>query len=148
MKTNTFAIPLLLCAALLTGCATQRDLIEKRIVQRSDFFATLPAEDQQRLREGKVISGDSREAAYIVYGRPDRKFQKETATSTNEVWSFVAPDVNRIDDMRPVYHPVNLSNGRTFWRADTPWATDIHHIPNEYLRIEFQNDRILTIQSE
>lgn len=148
MKQKRRVLPLLACAALLAGCATQRELIDKRIAQRADFFAALTSEDQQRIREGKVIAGDPRDAAWIVYGRPDRVFEKVTATTTNEVWSYVSQDVNRVDDMRPVYHPVRVSKGRTLWHADTLWATDVHENPYEYLRIEFEDSRILTIESE
>jgi hypothetical protein len=130
------------------GCATQRELIEKRIGQRPNFFASLPAEDQQRLREGKLVTGDSRDAAYIVYGRPDRISQKPTATSTNEVWSYVVQDIRTADDLRPDYRTPRPTTGGTAWRLNSTWATDNHKNPYEYRRIEFQNDRVLTHESE
>ncbi len=141
-------LPALVCAALLAGCATQRELIEKRISQKSDFFTTLPSEDQQRLRDGKVIAGDPRDAAWIVYGRPDRVFEKVTATSTNEVWSYLGQELMTGDELRPVYHPVRPPGGRSLWHRDTLWATDTYHQPYEFRRIEFQNNRILTIEYE
>lgn len=135
-------------AALIWGCATQRERIEKRIGQKAVFFATLPPEKQQQLREGIVSAGDAQEAAWIVYGPPDRIFQRVTGTSTNEIWSYVSYDVSYVDSPRPVYHPVRVSRGRTFWLYDTVWATDIYHNPYEYRRIEFHDGRILSFQSE
>ena len=135
-------------AILLAGCATQRELIEKRIGQKAGFFATLPPEKQQRLREGKVGTGDTCDAVWIVYGKPDRVFQKVTGTATNEVWSYISYDTSYVDSPRPVYHPVRTSRGRTFWHRDYLWATDVYHDPYEYLRIEFQDGRILSLESE
>lgn len=147
MKNTRLIYPLLTCAALLMGCATQRELIEKRISQRSNFFATLSTEDQQRLREGKVVSGDARDAAYIVYGRPDRVLQKATGTSTNEVWSYVTQDIRTADESRPVYHSLRPAGGAA-WYPNNVWATDRVHNPYEYRRIEFKDDRILTLESD
>jgi hypothetical protein len=138
----------LACVALLAGCATQRELIEKRISQKSAYFSTLPADDQQRIREGKLVSGDTRDAVWIAYGRPDRVFQKVTGTTTNEVWSYVDQDVTYTDELRPVYFPVHSIRGRTVWHTDFVWTTDRYYTPYDYLRIEFQNDRVLTIETE
>jgi len=135
-------------AALFLGCATQRELIEKRIRQKPQFFAALPAEKQQQLREGSVSTGDLRDAAWIVYGTPDHVFQRVTGTVTNEIWSYVSYEASFVDSPRAVYHPVRVARGRTLWRYDTVWATDVYHNPYEYLRIEFHDGRILSFQSE
>lgn len=148
MKTTRLIYPLLTCIALLMGCATQRELVEKRIVQRAAFFAALPAEDQQRLRDGRVVTGDSRDAAYIVYGRPDRVFQKEAGAATNEVWSYVAQDITTHDQPRPLYHSLRPTPGGGSLRPDRTWATDRSDNPYEYRRIEFQNDRILKLDAD
>ena len=148
MNVKHLRLSTLVCTALLMGCATQRELIEKRIGQKADFFATLSPASQQRLRDGQVVSGDPLDAAWIVYGKPDRVFQKVTGTTTNEVWSYVAPDLTPPDSSRPVYHSVRTSNGRTLVHRDTLWATDMQHTPYEYLRIEFQDAHVLTLESE
>lgn len=147
MKNQRSIVLTLACAALLAGCATQGELIGQRISQKSAFFAALPAEDQQRLREGKLASGDPSDAAWIVYGKPDRVFQKVSPGATNEVWSYVTQDLSSIDETRPVYHPVRLSRGRPYSLGDDLWATDRYNV-YEYLRIEFQNGRVLMIESE
>lgn len=138
----------LAAALLVAGCATQRELIERRIGEKTPFFAALAPEAQQRLRDGKLAAGDSRDAAWIIYGEPDRVFQKVTGTSTNDVWSYVSYEPSTVDAPRPVYHPVRACSGRTFWRRDIVWATDAYHHPYEYLRIEFENGRVLSFESE
>jgi len=137
-------------ALLVAGCLTQQQLIERRAGEKAAFFATLTPENQQRLRKGNVQAGDSSDAVWIVYGRPDRVFQKITPVSTNVVWSYVAQDVALSDEqrLRPVYHPIYSQNGKAIWQTDYIWATDNRFELHEYMRIEFQNDRVLTIESE
>lgn len=139
---------LCLSTLALTGCLTQHQLIEHRIGQKADFFATLPAESQQRLREGHVRSGDSRDAAWIVYGKPDRVFQKTTASATNEVWSYISQQVSDRDEYRPVYYPIRTSASKTIWRLDSINTEPTRFDTYEYLRIEFDGDRVSTIQTE
>ena len=148
MNSNALITLALAAALLFTGCATQRELIEKRIGEKAGFFATLPPEKQRQLREGRVEAGDTRDAVWIVYGKPDRVFQKVTGSATNEVWSYISYDASYADSPRPVYHPVRTSRGRMFWHRDYFWATDVYHDPYEYLRIEFQDGRILSFESE
>lgn len=147
MRPNRFIFLALICAAFLAGCLTQQQLIERRIGQKTDFFASLPAESQQRLRSGNLAAGDARDAAWIVYGRPDRVFKKVTAATTNEVWSYVSEEFSGGDERRPVYHPVRTSRG---WCLgyDTLWAPSPILDTYEYLRIEFEGDRVLSVQTE
>ncbi len=145
MKPNPHSLAALACAVLLAGCLTQQQLIERRIGQKADVFAALPPESQQRLRAGQLASGDSRDAAWIVYGTPDRVFNKVTSTGTNEVWSYVSQACAGSDDLRPVYRPVRTSRG---WFYETQWAPPPRFDTYEYLRIEFEGDRVLSVQTE
>ena len=135
-------------AALLTGCATQSELIAKRISQKTDFYATLSPASQQRLRDGQLVSGDTRDAAWIVYGKPDRVFEKVTGSSTNEVWSYVTQNVSNDNESRPSY-PVRATGIGSIGQTDKLWASDRrNHSLYEYLRIEFQDGRILHLDAE
>lgn len=134
--------------ALFSGCLSQSELIEKRIAKKSGFFTALPPEAQQRIRGGGLQAGDSRDAAWIVYGQPDRIYQKVTAAATNEVWAYVAQDAPGFsDEPRPVYHPVHTSRGWLFWN-ETFWAPSPDFDFYEYRRIEFEGGRVLAIESQ
>lgn len=148
MHTLTSRAAALFALALLAGCLSQSQLIDKRISEKTDFFNTLPPEKQHDLRLGVVAAGDPTDVAWIVYGNPDRKFKKITGTTTNEVWSYLSSDVSYVDSARPVIRPVRSSNGRLIWQRDYIWSTDTYHNPYEYLRIEFQDGRVLSIQAE
>ena len=146
---NAKIAPLLLMgAALLAGCATQSELIEKRIGQKADFFAKLPPEKQQQLREGRVVEGDPLDAAWIVYGKPDRVFQKVTGTVTNEVWSYISATPTDPDAPNPVYHPVRAAGGRTFKTPGAPLPPAVDHHRYEYLRLDIRDGRIHSLGPE
>lgn len=140
-----FALAAALAAA---GCLTQQQLIEKRIGQKAAYFAALPAENQERLRAGFVATGDDRDAVWIVYGRPDRVFQRLTPGGTNEVWSYMSQDATVYDEPQPVYFPILGPNGKTIWRSETMWAPRTYHSLYEYLRIEFREGRVTSVESE
>ncbi len=146
MRLTTHII--LLSALMLAGCLTQQQLIARRISEKQCFFDALPPEGQERLRQGKVAAGDSVEAAWIVYGEPDRKFIKVTGTATNEIWSYSSYDFDRFDRPRPIYHPVMSSSGRTIWQADYIWTPETQYQAYEYLRIEFEDKRIKGYEAE
>ncbi|HOM58324.1 MAG TPA: hypothetical protein P5125_02130 [Kiritimatiellia bacterium] len=145
---RTFPLAAMASALLFAGCATQRELIEKRIGQKHAFFETLPPETQQRLREGVLMAGDSEDAVWILYGSPDRVFQKVTGTTTNNIWSYVSYDAVPVETARPILYPVRTARGRVIWRRETFWSPDLFHHPYEYRRIEFRNGRVLSIEAE
>ncbi len=147
MKPASSILRILAGVALIAGCATQQERIQRRIAEKADFFATLAPEKQQLVREGRIEAGDPTEAAWIVYGRPDRIFQKVTVSGTNEVWSYISEDISSVNTLHPVYHPIRLSSGRTVWRQDLFWSTDTYHHPYEYLRIEIEDGRVLSLET-
>ncbi len=138
----------LICVTLLAGCLTQKQLVAKRIQQKQSFFDSLLPEKQERLRKGEVYTGDSKDAAWIVYGDPDRKFTKVSGTSTNEIWSYSDYEFDRFDRARPIYHPVRGPGGRTIWHTDYIWTSDTGYQVYEYMRIEFENGRIKGYETE
>lgn len=140
---------LLMCALVATvtvflvGCLTQRQIIERRIAKKAAFFSALPSESQQRIRAGRLETGDARDAAWIVYGKPDRTFTKVTSGTTNEVWSYIAQEPGSPDEAHPVLHPIRPG----LWR-ESVWAPPPSYGSYEYLRIELEGDRVRAIESE
>ena len=133
-----------LCA-LLTGCLTLEERIAKRITTKADYFASLPAERQQCLRKGQLQIGDTEDAAWIVYGSPTRKSTRTVAGATNTVWSYVLIEAQPIDELRPVAYPISTRHGQVFWTTDYQFNRSYTYERNEYLRIEFNNKKVLSI---
>lgn len=129
-----------------TGCLSNAELIAKRIQEKADFFTTLPAADQDRLKNGILAAGDPSTAAWIVYGNPTRTYQKITASATNLVWSYSMQESQPVDELRPVYIPMTDRTGRPFWAPDFQMQRNYYHDRYEYLRIEFKGDKVDSIQ--
>ena len=133
-----------LSVLLLAGCATKLELIEQRIQEEAEFFATLPVDAQERLREGRLEIGDSLDAARIVYGVPTRRYERITEAGSSMVWSYKNADLYPYDQYEAVQYPVGTRRG-------VRWVTDfqlhrsymIDH--SEYLRIEFRDGKVVVI---
>jgi hypothetical protein len=153
LKTTTWArrsAPAVFCFALLllAGCLNQQEQIGRRISIRSGFFASLPVESQQRLRKGQIRAGDRRDAAWIVYGSPDRVFKKITATSTNEVWSYVSQDVTNDDEAHAIDTSDSIGPGKSALIVEAIRTPRARVETYEYMRIEFEGDRVRAIEFE
>ena len=133
-----------LCA-LLTGCLTLEERIAKRITVKADYFASLPAERQERLRKGQLQIGDTEDAAWIVFGSPTRKSTHTTVGSTNIVWSYVLTEAQPIDELRPGFYPIVMRRGHVIWTTDYQYNRSYIYERNEYLRIEFNNNKVSSI---
>lgn len=131
-----------LICAFLAGCLTLEERIAKRIEAKADYFASLPAESQERLRKGHLEIGDHEESAWIVFGPPTRKWVRITAGSTNTVWSYVLTDAQPIDELRPVSYPITTRRGHVFWATDYQYSRSYIYERHEYLRIEFINNKV------
>jgi hypothetical protein len=87
MKTSTFfsLAPLALCAALLVGCSSP----DSRIKDSPAVFNSLPPEQQDLVKAGKVAPGFSMDAVKLALGDADHVTAHTDATGTHEIWHYV-----------------------------------------------------------
>jgi outer membrane protein assembly factor BamE (lipoprotein component of BamABCDE complex) len=87
MKSSTFLAlaPLALCAALLVGCSTP----ESRIKDSPAVFNSLPPEQQDLVKAGKVAPGFSMDAVKLSIGDPDHITVHTDATGSHQIWHYV-----------------------------------------------------------
>lgn len=78
-------LALALAALLLAGCAATPT---QRIERDPAGFAALPAEQQQRVKEGSVGVGFDTAAVRLAYGEPDRIVERETTEGASQVWVY------------------------------------------------------------
>jgi len=135
-----------LSVLLLAGCGTTLSPIERRIQNEyAQFFETLPEEAQERLRNGRLEVGDSMDAAWIVYGKPTRSYERMTETSVNLVWSYSTTELQPIDQFETAYYPVSGRRGVTRWASDFQLHRSYLHDRSEDLRIEFREGTVIAI---
>lgn len=87
MKSSTFLAlaPLALCAALLVGCSTP----ESRIKDSPAVFNSLPPEQQDLVKAGKVAPGFSMDAVKLSIGDPDHVTIHTDTTGSHQIWHYV-----------------------------------------------------------
>lgn len=83
---SLFRLPLLSAAVLLAACSSPAS----RIDDQKSAYESYPAEVQQKLAAGQIGLGYTQEQALIALGQPRRRFNRTTATGSEEVWSYSA----------------------------------------------------------
>ena len=142
-------LPPVALALLMAGCATQEELFRQRSTARPAVLQTLAPQDQARLRRGMVRPGDTKDAVWLARGDPTRVNRRVTAGRTNEVWSY-AFLVREPGGMMYPYaapRPVALPNGGVAWVRDPVWRGDESVREVEYLRVEFESDRAVAVET-
>lgn len=132
-------------AAVLAGCLTPEELRANRIDERKAAFAAFPAETQNRLRAGHLQTGDTTNAAWIVFGQPTRVYSRVLPGSTNLVWSYISTDPEPYDDIEPVWYPFVSHHRQYYLEPGYAIRHGYYYNHNEYLRIEFKTNHVYSI---
>lgn len=74
-----------LAAAMLTGCATP----SQRIQRHPETFASFPPEAQALIREGKIDLGFTPEMVRMALGEPTRILHRRDEQGTEVIWSYL-----------------------------------------------------------
>ena len=142
-------LPPVALALLIAGCATQEELFRQRVAERPAAIQALSLEDQARLRRGAVQPGDTKDAVWLARGDPTRVNRRVTAGRTNEVWSyaFLVREPGAMMYPYATPRPVVLPNGGVAWVRDPVWLGNESVREVEYLRVEFESDRAVAVET-
>ena len=146
-KRDCFCVGLggVLSVLFLVGCGATLSPIEQRIQKEYALFMELPEDTQERLRSGRLEIGDSMDAAWIVYGKPTKSYERLTETSANLVWSYSTTELQPIDQFETTYYPVAGRRGVTRWAAEPQLQRSYLADRNENVRIEFREGKVIAI---
>ena len=123
-------LPLLLIAA---ACSTP----QKRIRQNQAVFDQFPREAQQRVAQGNIAIGDSRDMVRIAKGDPQYVTIRETQEAEVEVWRWTRAQQYAYSQ------PVHFT-GRG---VPSPQIVDVSQMREiEILRVEFLDDKAVAIE--
>lgn len=128
---------------LIAGCATPAH----RIKQNPEIFAAFPPEIQEKVRNGEIEVGFSKDMVYIARGRPDREYQRQTAEGVTDVWAYV--DVDHWTEQQRVSGNFRYrdSEGRLRNAYDSAWVDVRHEREYEKVRVEFQKGIVTAIET-
>jgi len=127
----------------LAGCATP----ETRIRKNPELFAGFPPDTQSKIRQGHIAIGFTQDEVRMALGDPSRTYRRITTNDSMEVWSYTSYDYRSdpqfVTVLSPGFH-------RRFYRSAMPnvMLVDVpQQIEYEALRVEFEGDRVKTIEA-
>ncbi len=130
-------LPLLLALALLAGCSSP----DSRIARNRAVFDRLPAEVQQKIRNGQVEVGYTPEMVQLALGEPDRVFTRRSAQGDTEVWGY--------QDHGPRFS-IGIGaggGGRHSAFAGGMAMTSGGYDPDEKVRVEFRDGKVTALDT-
>lgn len=141
MTPRIFPVIIFLGALLLAiGCSTPN----RRIEQNLAFFNSLPAAQQNLIKQGKVGLGFTPEMVRLAVGNPDSKWEHSDASGTSESWSYTSYTTA---DGTPLYCGLYHSYYGDFY----PYYADpiyTGRAAREYFRVTFKDGKVIGIQQE
>ena len=91
-----------LCLLLALGSACAPSTPQTRIDRNPELYQALAPAERERVAQGELRKGMSKEAAFLAWGAPSRKSTGEKDGTPRERWDYL--------DSAPVYHS-NLYGG-------------------------------------
>lgn len=128
---------------MLSGCASP----ESRIRSHPEVFASFPADVQEKVKQGQIEVGYSKEMVFMALGFPQRKYTRVTTTGQNEIWSYT--DTRYSSSYQPVSNDYwyRDSDGRLHRMTDWTWVDVGRTTEYERLRVEFESDKVKAIEN-
>ena len=137
-------------ALLLASCASP---IERRIETNPKLYQALPPAQQQKVQQGEIAEGMSKQAVFLAWGRPDRAAKGSKNGKTYERWSYTGYSPTTVG-----YGGVGYGYGGWGYGGGFGWGgyyrpygyydpiyfyePAIDLVPYEARRVEFQNNRV------
>jgi len=144
MKTLVLTVAALVSTFVLSSCATP----DARIKRHQELFDTLPEEVQERLREGRVVIGDTSDMVFIALGKPDREYTRRTTDGELTVWSYT--DHYSQTKRQLVDGQFRVRDSRTGFVhsvRDSVWVDVPTYHEYDRLRVELDADRVVAIET-
>jgi len=133
-----------LCVLLVAGCSTPA----ARISRNRETFDAFPTEIQEQVRVGRIEMGYSKDMVYIALGRPRRIYDRHSPDRTTEIWAYTGLRFGG-----GFHHPIDTGHvfrdaeGDVHYVYGVTWVTVDDREEFEALRVEFEDDKVTSIES-
>jgi hypothetical protein len=142
---HRYLLPLgLLVMGVVAGCNTT----SSRISEKPAVFASLSPADQARIRQGKVLIGDSTDMVYIALGNPDKRTVTVSNNQTQTNWIYRRYYQRHMGTTISGYRRCVVYDPHSRQRCVImePVYSDLYREESqEYLRIVFTNGKVAEI---
>ena len=148
MKTQSILLPVLAAAGMLlsAGCAS----FDSRTEEKSYVFESLAPETKQRLKDGEIHIGDSKDMVYIALGDPSDKRSSVTENGEKTTWIYATYDRDYEGETFVGYRRVVTRDGLIGgYRVEyVPVSESVYHEHvDERFRVTFRDGRVTEIES-
>ncbi|MFH0879025.1 MAG: hypothetical protein V2A34_04885, partial [Lentisphaerota bacterium] len=127
---------------LLAGCSTPAS----RIKRNPALFNSYPVDVQEKIKQGKVDIGFTKDMVEMALDKPDRLYTRLTADGLSEVWSYTATYTTTERQAVTGNFQARDYNGSFRSFNDTVWV-DVQQLHEyEKLRVEFANGRVKAVE--
>jgi hypothetical protein len=149
MKTKTITLLLLVAALVVAGCASPAS----RIRRNPELFASIPAAEQELIKQGRIGIGFTPDMVRLALGEPDYIARRIDRTGTAEIWRYRSfdPDLdvrfsgfNTWGGWGPGWgsprHP-----GWRGWPAYYGWGWNAAPAMSDHLHVTIKDGRVVEI---
>jgi hypothetical protein len=88
MKTKVTALVLMVAALVVAGCSSPAI----RIKHNPELFASIPAPEQELIKQGRIGIGFTPDMVKLALGEPDVVARRIDRTGTSEIWRYRSYD--------------------------------------------------------
>lgn len=134
MKTPLFLFSLLVL--LLSSCAAP---VQRRIQRNPELYAKLTEQEKQSVASGRIFEGMSKDAVFIVWGKPNRVSSGTRDGRQFERWSYT--------EYEPYYSPMfhggfGVYGGCGYRDPYLMSPPVVEYVPTPGASVEFVNGKV------
>lgn len=132
-----------LCCAMLSGCATPASRIKKN----PELYASFPPEAQALIAKGEVAIGFTSDMVSMALGPADRIYNRVTAEGTLEVWSYTGKSTSTDRQRVSADFRYRDADGRSRTSTEWVWVDVARETEYDRVRVEFKDGKVAAIDT-
>lgn len=150
MKTKTTALILMIVALVAAGCSSP----QARIKHNPELFASIPAPDQELIKQGRIALGFTPDMVKLALGEPDAVARRIDKAGASEIWRYRGYDASYDYGFQGYYgwggphryyRPYYGWGWGGYYGYGHGWGWNASAPVTDYLRIAFKEGRVVEI---
>jgi hypothetical protein len=146
MKTKVTALVLMVAALVVASCSSPAI----RIKHNPELFASIPAPEQELIKQGRIGIGFTPDMVKLALGEPDVVARRIDRTGTSETWRYRGYDSTYNVSFHGYYgwggpYRYRSWGGWGGWPGYYGWGWSAPAPVTDYLRVTIRDGRVIEI---